>query len=52
MQRELALDMVKGRIRFECIYTFMRLINDEDIPVGILDFFQLIKLASEIDGPL
>ena len=52
VEGKLALDMVKGGIRLECIYTFMRLIDHQDIPVGIFDFFQLIKLAAEIDRPL
>ena len=42
--------MVERHIRLVGIYTLVGLVNNQNIPVNIVDFFQLFKFAAKVNG--
>ena len=52
VQRELALDIVKRLVRLVRIDALVRLVDDEEIPVGLGDPFELLVVAAKINRAL
>ena len=51
MQSEFTMDMVKSNICLIGINAFMCLINDQQIPIHICNFPQLVIFAAKINRP-
>ncbi len=47
MQGEITHNIVESNISLKCIYTLVRLVNDEQIPLQVFDPFEFVKESAE-----
>jgi len=50
MQRKVAVNMVERHVRLVGIYTLVCFVNNQNIPMDVIDLFQLFKFTAKVNG--
>ena len=50
MQRKVAVNVVECHIRLVGIYALVCFVNNQNIPMNVIDFFQLFKFTAKVNG--
>ena len=50
MQRKVAVNMVERHIRFIGIYALVGFVNNQNIPMDVIDLFQFFKFTAKVNG--
>ena len=50
VQRKVAFNVVERHIRLVGIYALVGFVNNQNIPMNVIDFFQLFKFTAKVNG--